>query len=243
MRTVAVVQHTEAEYLGLIEDHLEGRNIRFRYFRPFTHGGTLPFGPEGFDGLWLLGGGPYGLVSGHLLPSAAPEFRLTRMFLDAGLPVVGLGLGAAILCVAAGGGAAEAPLRFAVDEVRATAPGHLHGHMPDRFPLAHYLRDRPILPAAAEVLAMAPSGEPAVFALGGNSLGMVGHPGFKRGMVEDLVMEFADTPEDPAAGLAALGAAQPRITAALTPLMVGIIAHTGLMEPHSRRATGEADSR
>lgn len=229
MKTLAVIQHTEAEYLGLIEDHLEGRNIRFRYFRPFTHGGTLPFGPEGFDGLWLLGGGPYGLVSGHLLPSAAPEFRLTKMFLEAGLPVVGFGLGALVLCVSAGGGAAEAPLRFAVDEVEAVSPDALGGHLPVQFPLSHYLRDRPVLPDGAEVLARAPDGSPAIFALNGNSIGMVGHPGFKRGMVEDLVMEFAETPEDPAASLDALSVAQPRIAEALSPLMVGLVRQTGLM--------------
>jgi GMP synthase-like glutamine amidotransferase len=229
MRTVAVLQHTEAEYLGLIEDHLEGRNIRFTYFRPFTHGGTLPLGPEGFDGLWLLGGGPYGLVSGHLLPSAAPEFRLTRLFLDAGKPVVGIGLGALILCVAAGGGVEEAPLRFAVDRATAVEPGLLGGHLPDSLPISHYLRDRPVLPPGARVLAEGPDGGPQIFTVGNNSLGFLGHPGFKHGMVEDLVMEFSDTPDDPAQGLAALAAAQAEIAEGLTPLMVGIVAHTGLM--------------
>ena len=42
MKLIHVVQHTSAEYLGLIEDHLEGRGIRFRYHRPFTSKGTLP---------------------------------------------------------------------------------------------------------------------------------------------------------------------------------------------------------
>ena len=50
MKTVCVIQHTEAEYLGFMEDHLEGRNVRFLYKRPFAHGGTLPSDPEGFDG-------------------------------------------------------------------------------------------------------------------------------------------------------------------------------------------------
>src|SRR5690606_19759560 len=60
MRLVSVVQHTSAEYLGLLEDHLEGRDIRFRYFRPFTGGGQLPPRDTIRDGLILLGGGPWG---------------------------------------------------------------------------------------------------------------------------------------------------------------------------------------
>ena len=40
--TLQVIQHTSAEYLGLIEDHLEGRSIRFRYCRPFTGKVPLP---------------------------------------------------------------------------------------------------------------------------------------------------------------------------------------------------------
>ena len=34
VKFVSVVQHTSADYLGLMEDHLEGRNIRFKYFPP-----------------------------------------------------------------------------------------------------------------------------------------------------------------------------------------------------------------
>ena len=44
MNVVAVIQHTSGEYLGLMEDHLEGRRIRFQYFRPFASGGKLPAG-------------------------------------------------------------------------------------------------------------------------------------------------------------------------------------------------------
>lgn len=229
MKTVCVVQHTEAEYLGLMEDHLEGRNIRFLYSRPFAAGGTLPEGPEGFDGLVLLGAGPYGIVSGHLLPSMGPELRLTTAFLDAGLPVIGLELGALILAVAAGGGADEAPLRFEVETAHAELPDALGGHLPSRFPLALYLRDRVLLPADAEVLASNVQGEPLVFSLRGNCLGSVGHPGMKRGMAEDLIMEFAETPEDTVMALETLGTAQGEIASVLSGLMVGLCAHAGLM--------------
>ncbi len=132
MKRLAVLQHTEAEYLGLMEDHFEGRNIRFQYFRPFASGGIVPAGVGSFDGLILLGGGPYGVVSGHLLPSLGPELRLTRAFLDAGIPVLGFGLGAVILAIAAGGGAEEAPLRFVIEDAFPTAPWPARlGALPD----------------------------------------------------------------------------------------------------------------
>lgn len=229
MKTICVIQHTEAEYLGLIEDHFEGRNIRFAYKRPFTHGGTLPQSPDGFDGLILLGAGPYGLVSGHILPSIGHELRLTRAFLDAGLPVIGIELGAVILATAAGGGAEEAPLRFDITRATATRPGLLGGMLPDSFPVAAYLRDRPALPKGADVFAVAENGDPLVFGIGENCLGFVGHPGAKRGMMEDLIMEFADTPDDCAGSLQLLGEVQSELATALTQLMVGVAQHTGWM--------------
>ena len=107
MAELWVLQHTEAEYLGFMEDHLEGRNVRFRYLRPFAPGGFVPEKPGRADGLILLGGGPYGVASGHILPSLGPELRLASAFLAEGLPVVGFGLGALILSIAAGSGAGK----------------------------------------------------------------------------------------------------------------------------------------
>ena len=229
MKTICVLQHVEAEYLGLMEDHLEGRGIRFRYIRPFVPGGLLPPSPDGFDGLVLLGAGPYGIVSSHLLASMGAELRLTREFLDRGLPVIGIGLGALLLCVAAGGGADDAPLRFEVGEVYRKSPEVLAGFMPERFPMAFYLRDRAILPQSATVLAEFANGEPAIFGVAGNSLGFIGPPGIKSGMIEDLVMEFTESPDDIAHSLDRLRAEQGRIAEALTDLMNGIIAETGWM--------------
>ena len=60
MKTVHVVQHTSSEYLGLIEDHLEGRGVRFKYYRPFSDRNALPHRDHVRDGVILLGGGPWG---------------------------------------------------------------------------------------------------------------------------------------------------------------------------------------
>ncbi|MCB1461563.1 MAG: hypothetical protein KDJ90_03815 [Nitratireductor sp.] len=233
MKTIAVIQHVEAEYLGFLEDHLEARNIRFRYFRPFTAGGTLPAGPDNnpdeFDGLIVLGQGPLGIVSGPLVPSLAPELRLIRSFLDHDLPVVGIGLGAIMLAVAAGGGAEEAPLRIETGQATRQRADALGGAMPESFPYASYLRDRAVLPKDAEVLAHNGAGEAVVFRCGDNAIGFIAHPGIKSAMVEDIVMEFEESPDDVADKLEQLRAIQPGIAGALTSIMVGLVAETGWM--------------
>jgi GMP synthase-like glutamine amidotransferase len=231
MKTLCVVQHIEAEYLGLMEDHFEGRNIRFRYCRPFTPGTRIPATTEEFDGLVLLGAGPLGVVSGPLIPSLGSELRLTRDSLDRRLPVIGIGAGACILTVAAGGGAADAPLRFTVETAHRMAPEALGGHLPQTFPVAVYMRDRPVLPVGAEILAVGATGEPLLFRLRGNCLGFLGHPGIKSAMIEDAIMEFEEVPEGTAETLADLRARQGEIAAVLGEIMVGLVELTHLMQP------------
>lgn len=231
MKNLCVIQHVEPEYLGLLEDHFEGRNIRFRYVRPFADGPGIPADTEGAAGLVLLGAGPYGVVSGALIPSLGPELRLTRGFLDRGLPVVGIGAGACILSVAAGGGAEEAPLRCEFGYARSTAQGALSGHLPQRFPIAVYMRDRPVPPADATVLAVDWSGAPAIFQCGGNSFGFLGHPGIKSAMIEDLVMAFDEQPAGIGETLIAVRDAQNEFVTALSDMWVGVVAAAGLMEP------------
>ncbi|MCB1516781.1 MAG: hypothetical protein KDJ19_04075 [Hyphomicrobiaceae bacterium] len=230
MKKLCVIQHTEAEYLGLIEDHFEGRNVRFIYHRPFTHGGTLPSGVEDYDGLVLLGGGPYGLVSGHILPSISPELKITKGFLDAGVPVLGFELGSVILSVAAGGGALEQDLRFTMEDAIATQKGQELLGLPERFPLSCYLRDMPKPPANSEILASNAAGDPLAFSIGETNFGFVGHPGAKRGMMEDLIMEFVESPDDPHDTLVRLGAGQAEIAENLTGLMVALSRQMGLFE-------------
>ena len=236
MNLLHAIQHTSADYLGLMEDHLEGRRIRFRYFRPFTEQGTVPQPGELCDGLFLLGGGPWGSAGERDVPTLDAEIRYTRALLDEGKPVVGIGLGAQILALAAGGGSESAPLAFEVGYARRVEADALAGFLPERFPCATYMRDRPLPPDDARILAVDEHDRPALFQVGPNALGFTGHPGFKTAMAEDLIMEFEEAPDDPAPQLQRLQVMVSEIEDALVPIMTGLIKITGWMRPRRRIA-------
>lgn len=230
MKHVSVIQHTQSEWLGQIEDHLEGRGVRFGYSRPFTTGGSIPQASVVGDGLILLGGGPWGTCApSPVLPTLESEVRLARACLMLGKPVIGIGIGSQILALAADGGVEAAPLTLSVGEARRVQADALGGLLPENFPSVVYMRDRPRPPGYAIVLAVEEDGRPALFQVGPNAFGFSGHPGVRRAMIEDLVMEFEEAPSDTADGLAKLTALGTAIDDALVPIMAGLIAATGWM--------------
>jgi len=230
MKTLTVIQHTSAEYLGQIEDHLEGRRIRFRYSRPFASGGRVPKPGQLLDGLVLLGGGPWGSAGGRNVPTLIEELTLAKAALQKGLPVLGIGLGAQLLAIVAGGAVQQTDLTFEVGEARRVDPGALEGFLPERYPLVIYGRDRPVLPPDARVLAVDQHGHPAAFQVGANAVGFTGHPGVKSAIVEDLIMEFEEGPADPGPSLEKLRSLQSSIDDALVPIMTGVVKVLKLME-------------
>ncbi len=231
MKTLTVIQHTSAEYLGLMEDHFEGRRIRFTYVRPFTEGVAPPHPDSVADGLVLLGGGPWGSAGDRDLPTLEAEIAIARTCLMVEKPAIGIGLGAQILALAAGGSVEAAPLRFTVDTARRCLDGALDGYLPDSYPVAVYGRDRAVPPDYAQILARDGAGAPALWQIGANAFGFAGHPGLKVAMIEDLTMEFEEAPADPAPALRELRAAQRAIEDALVPIMTGLVRMTGLMQP------------
>ena len=245
MNVVAVVQHTSGEYLGLMEDHLEGRRIRFQYFRPFAGGRKLPATDVAADALLLLGGGPWGSAGDRDLPTLDEEVALTRAMLAEGTPVIGIGLGAQILALASGGGAERRELTFEFLQARRTAENALNGFLPEAFHQVVYMRDWPVPPATARILAEDDHGRPVVWQVGDNAYGFCGHPGIKLGMVEDLIMEFDEVPEDAPDLLEQLRALQPYLEDELVPIMTGLVQCTSLMSsPKAARGAGaELDNR
>ncbi len=228
MKYVSVVQHTQSEWLGAIEDHLEGRGVRFGYARPFTPGGNLPSIETLGDGLILLGGGPWGAATpDHVLPTLDAEVRLARACLMLDKPVVAFGLGAQILSLAAEGTAEQSPLVLDLAMMRRSTPDALGGFLPDAFPMAVYMRDRPCPPAYASILAIDAADRPAVFQIGRNAFGFAGHPGIRRAMIEDLIMEAEDAPANSVDALEAIAQATRSIEDALIPIMTGLVSATG----------------
>ena len=158
------------------------------------------------------------------------ELSLIYACLMLGKPVVGIELGAQLLALAADGGSEAAPLAFDVGYGRRSAEDALNGFLPERFPLVSFMRDRPVPPAYARVLAEDAAGRPALFQIGENAFGFTFHPGFKLAIAEDLIMEFEENPADPAPALEQLRPMKREIEDALVPIMTGLIQKTGLMD-------------
>ena len=228
MNVVAVLQHTAGEYLGLIEDHLEGRRIRFQYYRPFA-AGKLPDPELPADALFLLGGGPWGSAGSRDLPTLKDEVALTRRRLEEGTPVVGFGLGAQILALATGGSVEPRDLSFELLSALRLRDDALNGYLPETFNQVVYMRDWPVPPADALVLAADRAGRPVCWQVGESAYGFSGNPGIKLGMIEDLIMEFEEVPADSAAQLEKLRQIQPVLEDELVPIMTGLVQRTSLM--------------
>lgn len=242
MNVVAVVQHTSGEYLGLMEDHFEGRRIRFQYFRPFAGGRTLPAADVPADALLLLGGGPWGSAGSRDLPTLAEEIELVRAMLEAGTPVIGIGLGAQILALASGGGSEHRDLCFEVLTATRTRDEALNGFLPASFHQVIYMRDWPLPPEHATVLAVDAAGRPLVWQVGDSAYGFCGNPGIKLGMIEDLIMEFDEVAPRATARLDELRRLQPVLEDELVPIMTGLVQCTALMASPKAAAAGELDA-
>jgi GMP synthase-like glutamine amidotransferase len=231
LKFLSVVQHTNPEWLGHMEDHLEGRGIRFGYHRPFTSGGKLPDIATIGDGLVLLGGGPWGTVSpGHILPTLDAEVRLARACLMLDKFVLGIGIGAQILSLAAEGGATQTPLRFDIEDAHRATDDALAGLLPATFPSLVYMRDEPEPPAYATILARDAAGRSTVFQIGKRAFGFNGHPGVRRAMLEELVMEDENAPVNSAEALQRAGVVGPAVEDALVAIMAGLMRTSGLTD-------------
>jgi GMP synthase-like glutamine amidotransferase len=229
MNNLLVMQHTESEYLGLLEDQFELRRIGFQYLRPFSDNSWQLKAYGVFDGLILLGGGPWGSAGKRNLPSLSDEVRFCEQCLTDGIPVVGFGLGAQILALAAGGTSEPAPFEFDLIKARRAENSPAEALLPETFDIVSYGRDRAVPPEDAVILARDENNNGVVFQIGDNCFGFAGNPGVKSGIVEDLIMEFEESPEGAVERLKELRALHPQLEQALHHITVGLVQCTGWM--------------
>ena len=230
MRTVTVLQNTDWEHLGLVEDHLEGRNIRFRYVRP-NHDSNWQHSLElQKDGLIVLGSAPYGTVSKPQLPHLMQRIAAIESCLKDQIPVIGFGTGTQLLAFAAGASAKDEDLAFTVETAYKTQDNALNDFLPDEYPLVIYMRDFPSIPSEAEVLSETSSGRTALFQIFGNCFGFIGHPGIKTAMIEDSFVQIPEYAMQDATALSEVRACQKNLEDSLVSIMTGLIQMTGWMQ-------------
>jgi GMP synthase-like glutamine amidotransferase len=197
IRFVAL-QHTYSEFFGALESQFESRDIGFTYVRPVTGQDVIGSALQ-FDALWLLGGA-YPVSDRTHCPWVDDELRLVTVFQKARRPVVGLGFGAHLVAVAAGGEAHAEPLHDAYwTTARATPAGRGD-------PLADAVDGRRVLVMVNGSVTLPPAVRPLVLDDAGRwiairpdalSYGLLFRPELKPGMIEDMVMEEdRPVPED-----------------------------------------------
>jgi len=230
MRTVSVLQNTDWEHLGFVEDHLEGRNIRFRYIRP-AHQVTWQKTIQNLtDGLVILGAAPYGIVTPPVIPGLEAKIDAIRSFLDNKLPVVGFGSGAQMLALACEHSVESRPMTVSVETACRTADDALNGFLPEEYPVITFMQDIFDITEQVKVLSRTQSGQTALFQLNDNCFGFLGHPGMKSSMIEDSLVQCPEHSDYDIAQLASVRNHQDRIANSLVSIMTGLIQITGWMQ-------------
>lgn len=198
VKQFAVIQHTYSEFLGLIENQLEKRDIGFAYFRPFV-GQDLPGSAGQFDALFILGG--QAVPSDHNVnPWHDEEARLLRIFRDAHRPIVGLGYGALLLAEYEGAQLTEEPAHDAYwTTAHKTAAGEHDAvaHAVDGRKVLVMANGRASLPTTLKPIVVDDEGRWIAIRPNALSYGLLFRPELKPGMIEDMIMEAKrKTPPD-----------------------------------------------
>jgi GMP synthase-like glutamine amidotransferase len=187
-------------------------------------GEALP-GPDEFDGLVVMGG-PMSANDAHRHAWLPPERRALGAALEAGVPVLGVCLGAQLLAAAAGARvhpAAQKEIGWL--PVRRVAAKGLGALLPGTFTPLHWHGETFELPSGATRLAASDAVPNQAFQLGERALGLQFHleatPASVRALVAHAGHEIGDGPfEQPAEGI--VGEAEAR-SRAVRPILFGLL--------------------
>lgn len=184
------VQHTFSEFFGALEPQLESRGIAFTYLRLVTGQDAVGSALQ-HDALWLLGGA-YPATDRDHCPWVEEELRLIGAFQKARRAVVGLGFGAHLVALSAGGAARAEPLLDAYwTTAHATAMGRSDplGQSIDGRKVLVMANGRVELPSHLEPVALDDAGRWIAIRPDALTYGLLFRPELKPGMLEEMVME------------------------------------------------------
>lgn len=159
--TGIVVRHVAFEDLGVWAEVLAARDISVRYLEA----GIDPLDPVLEADLVIVLGGPIGVGDAERYPLIAAEVDVLRSRLSAGLPTVGVCLGAQLMAVSLGGQVTPGVPEIGWGVVDVADPGDaLHALV--EAPVLHWHGDAITAPPGVDVLASTPQTPCQAFATG-----------------------------------------------------------------------------
>jgi GMP synthase-like glutamine amidotransferase len=238
MRSFIVIQHSYTEFLGTIEKQFEHREIGFNYSRPFI-GDAIPGSPMDYDACICLGG-PMAPDATADYPWLDNEVELIEGFNRAERPVVGFGLGGLLMVRAAGAAVSGAePLHGAFVTAHTTEAGRGD-------PVAEAVDGQPVLvwhagnaelPGGVEATVVDDDGRWLACRPGPKAYAMRFRPEIKPGIIEDMVMEGQEVPDNVGDILRQSQElwGQGVMQAVTDQVLVGLVSELGLMREQARK--------
>jgi len=226
MKSVFVLQHIDSEDLGAMEPWFQHLGVAVQYQRPLVTGKVAKSGVNS-DGLILLGGGAWGTTGSEThdrttLPTLDQELRFTYDHMKRNRPIVAMGLGSQIACIAAGGGSEKSSPAFEVGTASRINSTSFGAFLPESFPYAMFMRDRPVLPDDGIVHAVDEQDRPLVFSIGRDVLCFTCHPGYSAFMLNKVIEEVKGDRREMAPALTGVREFEVTFAENLTGIMSGI---------------------
>jgi GMP synthase-like glutamine amidotransferase len=233
-----IVQHAEPETAGAIGEALEAASVALDVRRVFA-GDALPESAAGLDGLVVMGGP----MSAHLdegFPSRRHELALLSDAVAAGIPVMGVCLGAQLLALAGGGAVfpGEAGPEIGWGPVRLSAAAQddpLFGGLPDELTVLHWHADTFRLGDGTVMLASTARYPAQAFRLADAAWGLQFHVEVDGKLVERFVTAFSEDAAGAADGAAGIRTQAEAALAALRPVARTVTARFASLVARSDR--------
>jgi GMP synthase (glutamine-hydrolysing) len=186
MRKLLVFQHVPYEPLGTLDAQFRAAGFRIRYVN-FSRQRRVDLDVRRYHGLVVLGG-PMSVYDSDRYPHLQLEVEAIRLTIDAGVPVLGICLGAQLIAAALGGRVLPNPTKeIGWSEVMPTKAGRkdrLFSCFTDREKIFQWHGDTFHLPAGAELLAESPLCKNQAFCYGEHVYGLQFHLEVDEALIE-----------------------------------------------------------